>query len=336
MPVLDLSSLLAPLAGDAPCGADLEYDPASAALHEAAAGKPERQYDKVYPAEPADWVTVHELALALAMRSRDLRVAVWLIRSGARFEGFEAAAQGLALLHGLVERHWDHVHPQLDPSDGNDPTTRVNVIAQLVHDAVLGDLRAASLTNVRGAVTVRELELSFGHAEPLPGESVPTEVGITPAVAALQAQSPGLAQAMSGALASAQALGKLLDDRLGATHSPDLRALFKLLQCLADAGRAAQAGAPTGAPAASDAAGHRVAASAAVPAPLNAIQSREDAIRVLGRVCEWIERNEPSHPAPLLIQRARRLMQKNFIDIIRDLVPDGLGQIEKLAGPGRE
>jgi len=57
---------------------------------------------------------------------------------------------------------------------------------------------------------------------------------------------------------------------------------------------------------------------------------------MLQRVSEWIERNEPSNPAPLLIQRAQRLMKKNFMEIIRDLVPEGLGQIEKLAGPGRE
>jgi type VI secretion system protein ImpA len=49
-------------------------------------------------------------------------------------------------------------------------------------------------------------------------------------------------------------------------------------------------------------------------------------------VCEWLERNEPSNPAPLLIRRSQRLMTKSFIDIIRDLVPDGLSQVEKLAG----
>jgi len=49
-------------------------------------------------------------------------------------------------------------------------------------------------------------------------------------------------------------------------------------------------------------------------------------------VCEWIERNEPSHPAPLLIKRAQRLMTKNFFEIIRDLAPDGLDSVEKIAG----
>ena len=65
MPDLDIDSLLAPLSGDAPCGADLEYDPAFQQMQEAAAGKPERQYEKLYPAEPPDWPAVRELALAL-------------------------------------------------------------------------------------------------------------------------------------------------------------------------------------------------------------------------------------------------------------------------------
>ena len=49
-------------------------------------------------------------------------------------------------------------------------------------------------------------------------------------------------------------------------------------------------------------------------------------------MCEWIEHNEPSNPAPLLIRRAQRLMSKSFIDIIRDLAPGGVDEIEKLAG----
>ena len=46
----------------------------------------------------------------------------------------------------------------------------------------------------------------------------------------------------------------------------------------------------------------------------------------------WIERNEPSNPAPLLIRRAQRLMGKSFLEIIRDLAPAGIDQIENIAG----
>lgn len=332
MPALDLESLLAPLPGDAPCGANLEYDPAFQALEEAAAGKPERQYDKVYPAEPPDWPAVRELALGLATRTRDLRIAVWLARSGARVEGFGAALQGLQLLHGLIERHWEQVHPLLDANDHNDPTARLTALAPLTHDAGLADLRAAGLVPVRGALTVRELELAFGNAEPRPGESVPTRDGATPAVAAAQAQFAGLAEGMAQGAELALAIEKSLDARLGAAHSPDLAPLRKLLDDVAAAGRVAQGGAEAG----TDAAEGAAAVGAPAAKPAGAIQSREDAIRMLQRVCEWIERNEPSNPAPLLIQRAQRLMKKNFLEIIRDLVPEGLSQIEKLAGPGRE
>ena len=72
-------------------------------------------------------------------------------------------------------------------------------------------------------------------------------------------------------------------------------------------------------------------AAVGVAAP-GSIRTREDVVRTLDRVCDWIEKNEPTNPAPLLIRRAQRLMSKSFLDIIRDLAPDGLSQIENLAG----
>jgi type VI secretion system protein ImpA len=333
MPDLDIDSLLAPLPGAGPCGANLEYDPGFLALQEAALGKSERQYGAtIIPAEPPDWPTVREQAFALAARTRDLRVAAWLTRAAAHVDGFAGAVQGLRLLRGLLEHYWEQVHPVLDPNDELDPTARLNALYPLHHESGLSDLRAAGLTNARGSITVRDLELAFGRADPLPGEPVATEAGATPAVAAAQAQSPHLAAAMAGGLEAVQAISKLLDARLGTDRSPDLTPLSRLMQCVAQAGRRAQGEAPLP----SDAAVGAQSSAGANVRPQGGIQSREDAIRALQGVSDWIERNEPSNPAPLLIQRAQRLMKKNFLEIIRDLVPEGLGQIEKLAGPGRE
>jgi type VI secretion system protein ImpA len=333
MPDLDIDSLLAPIAGDGPCGVDLEYNPAFLALIEVAAGKPERQSGAtIVPAAPPEWSDVREQALALAERTRDLRLGVWITRSAAHTDGLDGAVRGLQLLRGLIERYWDHVHPMLDASDGNDPTARLSALSPLIHAAGLNDLRAAGLTSARGAVTVRDLELAFGHVEPLPGEAAPTEEGIAPAVGAAIAQTPALAATMASGLEAVQAMSRTLEDKLKPTPSLDFEPLIKLMQCVAKAGIVAQGGtvaAADGADAAPGAAG--VAARQS-----GAINSREDAIRTLQRVCEWIERNEPTSPAPLLIQRAQRLMKKNFMEIIRDLLPDGLGQIEKLAGPGHE
>ena len=49
-------------------------------------------------------------------------------------------------------------------------------------------------------------------------------------------------------------------------------------------------------------------------------------------MCDFLERTEPSNPAPLLIKRALRLLDRSFIDIIQDLAPESFEQIERLAG----
>ena len=325
----EFEPLLTPLAADAPCGADLEYDPAFLALQEAGAVKPEQQYgDTLIAAQEPDWEAVNDQARQLALRTRDLRVAVWLVRSGARLTGLSGAVRGLQLVQALVDRHWEHLHPQLDATDNDDPTARVNALQPLLHaNAGLADLRAASLTGRRGALTVRDLELALGHAEPAPGEIVATEEGALKGVAAAIAASPELAQLMPAGLEAVRGLVESLDRRLTSTQALDFGPLRTLLQCVADAAARAtgtEAPATPGAPA--------LPREALPGASGIAIASREDVIRALERACEWIERNEPSNPAPLLIRRSQRLMSKNFIDIVRDLIPDGVDQVEKLAG----
>ena len=71
-------------------------------------------------------------------------------------------------------------------------------------------------------------------------------------------------------------------------------------------------------------------------ASLGAVTRREDAIRLLDLVIEYYERNEPSSPLPLLIARARRLADKGFLDLLRDLAPDGFGQAERVFGTPEE
>jgi len=334
MPDFDVESLLSPLMGDAPCGVDLEYDPAFLALQQAGAGRPEQQYgDTVIAAEDPDWAAVHEAALQLAARTRDLRLAVWLTRSGARLDGWPGALRGLQLVRGLLERQWEQVHPQLDASEGNDPTARLNALMPLAHAEGLADARAASLTGGRGGPTVRQVELALGRVDPAPGETVPTPQGLIEGLAAAATQTPALADSWQAGVAAVQGIEAVIDQRAPA-QGPDFAPLRRLLQHVAEAARQAVPAAGDPSNAAPAAAGTNGAA--AQSQAVGGINSREDAIRALTRVCEWIERNEPSHPAPLLIRRAQRLMSKNFIDIVRDLVPDGVSQIERLAGIGNE
>ena len=53
---------------------------------------------------------------------------------------------------------------------------------------------------------------------------------------------------------------------------------------------------------------------------------------MIDKVCLYFERNEPSSPVPLLLQRAKRLISKDFLEILRDLTPDGVSQAELIGG----
>jgi type VI secretion system protein ImpA len=68
-------------------------------------------------------------------------------------------------------------------------------------------------------------------------------------------------------------------------------------------------------------------------ASLGPITTRAEAMRLLELVRDYYARYETSSPLPLLIERAMRLADKDFMDILRDLAPDGLGQAQNIAGP---
>jgi type VI secretion system protein ImpA len=329
----DTDALLQPLGDAAPSGPDLEYDPRFAELDLLGAGKPERQYgDKLYPAEAPEWATVQEQALVLAQDTRDLRVAVWLTRSAARTHGLAGASAGLSLVHGLLVQRWDDVHPQLDASDNNDATMRVGALGPLTApEAAMADLRAATLVPVRGSLTWRDLELGLGRAEAGPDEPVPTETGVLHALQNLLQEHDSLRATIDQLCLAADGIHSLLEERLGSGHHADLTPLKRLADVLKTAVARVSGHAPDEADGSTQ--GLLGAGGAGATGAIGGLASRADVVRQLDRICEWIERHEPTNPAPILIRRAQRLMNKSFIEIMRDLAPDGVAQIENLAGP---
>jgi type VI secretion system protein ImpA len=333
---IDVDALLAPLSDDAPSGADLEYDAAFLALDEASRGKAEQQFgDTVIAATEPDWRVMKEQALLLFERTRDVRVAIQLMRAGARLAGFGSFASGLALVHGLLERHWDTLHPQLDASDNNDPTMRLNALDPLADDdTVVADLRAAPLGSTRTSITVRQIELAFGKVDPLPGEAAPSEAGVLQGITDAGGDTAALLAAMAASHEHVRGIEAIIGAKVGASRGPDLKVLRSVTEALSRAAQAARGESGAGEPGGNDAG--VAGGSSARGGMSGSIATRDDALKALDRVCEWIERHEPTNPAPLLIRRAKRLMTKNFMDIIRDLAPDGVSQVELIAGKDSE
>jgi len=62
------------------------------------------------------------------------------------------------------------------------------------------------------------------------------------------------------------------------------------------------------------------------------VQSRQDVVRLLQRICEYYERTEPSSPLPLLLRRAQRLAEMDFLQIVDELTPSMRAQLEPIVG----
>ena len=334
--MIDVDGLVAPLGEENPCGDNLEYDPEFLALEEAARGKPEREIGGArIDAEEPDWRDVEQRAVALLSRTRDLRPAMLLTRALTRNDGVRGLAQALEYAARLVDERWDHLHPQLDPEDGNDPIMRVNALSALVDDSgLIRDLRAAQFASAPGvgACTVRDAQVALGLLEA--GDQQPA-FGQSQIEGMLRdGAARGEGNYAQQALDHLRRLVRTLDERTGTAQALDVAPLIYALTPLAkmyassvgtgEAGGGAEAG---------DAAAGAMSAGASAPGEL---RSREDAIRLLTKVCEFIERTEPTSPAPLLIRRAQRLMTMNFVDIMREMAPEGIDSISKIAGLGLE
>lgn len=352
MSQIDVDSLLKEMSAEAPCGEDLEYDPEFGEMERAAQVKSEQQIgDTVIPAQEVDWPDIKKRTTELFSRTKDLRVAIFLTQSLLHTEGFSGLRDGLALIQGLLEQYWEAVHPQLDPDDNNNPTLRVNILSSLcAPDSMLHSIREAILLNskVFGRLSLRDILISSGKLS-LPSSSSEKPVESSTIDAAfMDAQLDELqstAEAIHQSIESAKTIESLLMDKVGVEQMADFSALPNLLKeaqhIMSEhlvsrgvgepgAGETEVTADGSDAPA-NDAAG--ASTSQAVSQSVSGqINSREDVIRVLDMACDYFKRHEPSSPVPLLLQRAKRLVAKDFLEILRDLTPAGVTQAEDICG----
>lgn len=333
--MIDIEAFLAETAEQPPCGPNLEYDPAFIALGTLAQRKAEQQFgNTVIPAEEPDWRRVDEAAQELLQRSKDLRIAILQMRAWTNLEGLAGFNAGLALLTGLIERYWDNLLPPLDADEDNDPLFRLNTLAPLSDpDMLLGDLRAAPILTSRaaGPLSLRDLELHQGRLAPRDGETPLGETQLRGMIEAAVQETPDALAPAARMLPAIRELSNALTQHVG-ERAPDLSPLLaaaQLIGPLASSHHDTNDEAPTVQAAAEQ---NTAAAATTVAGRPTGISSRQDVRAVLDMACEFLERTEPSNPAPLLLRRAQAMLDKDFITIMRELTPDGLRQAEIIAG----
>lgn len=342
MSVIDLDSLLRPISEENPCGENLEYSPVFMELEQALDAVPPPMFEAKKKEEDKgrNWEDVRDKAIEFFEQSKDLRITLVLIRALLGADGLVGFQQGVALLGGLVDAYWEQIHPQVTPED---EVYRTNILAGLVDSqTITAAVRTAPLVTARGygSFSLRDTELASGAVAAPEGAEVPKIEEINGAfmeadidtlqrdvaagrqvIADLDALAAPLAQ--KGVELSSEHLSRLKDalrDMLEVLASNLAKRGVEMESTLDDAKAAADATA--GGP----------ASVIPQPQPSGGIQSRADVIRQLDRICEYLEKNEPSSPVPLLLHRAKRLVSKNFMEIINDMAPDGVAQAKLIGG----
>jgi type VI secretion system protein ImpA len=354
----DTVMTLADLSDDAPSGENLEFDPDFSALDRACQGKPEAQYgDTIIPAVPPEWKEAQPLAESLLERTRDLRVLALYAMTRLNLSGIPAFAEVVSQIRHQVEERWESVHPQLDPEDDNDPTLRANALFRLQDPSwvmrVLRDLPLAT-TPQTGPVTWRDISIHEGSLEAEEGVEKMSEAFIRGAFGKTNPERlAALTAAVVQLIADLNAIPAAFDQHAGYGTGPDLSGIAKLLTDIqqklrryepaADAPDAAEETTDEGGGAdfAAEDAGDggdvvRVRSGRRGGVDLRsitAVSKRDDAVYLLELASAYFRNNEPSSPLPMLIDRARRLATMEFMDILRDLAPDGLMQAQTIAGP---
>jgi type VI secretion system protein ImpA len=117
MPLPD--DLLNPIEGPNPSGANLRYNPVYDKIKEA-----RREEDQPPPGmterdrKTADNSLVIKLTTdTLTTKTKDLQLAAWLTEALLKQKGFSGLRDGLAVCHGLVEKFWDTVYPEIEDGD---------------------------------------------------------------------------------------------------------------------------------------------------------------------------------------------------------------------------
>jgi len=345
---VEIESYLMEIQADNVSGEDLEYDADFIALEQDAQGKEEQiMGDSVIEAEAPNWLAVLKKAELLLRRTHDLRIFVYYLRALTQTQGYLGLADGMQLLKRASEKFWSSMHPQLDPDDDNDPTERINILMSLCDfETFLNPLQNMVLIESKGigSFSLKDIQIANGSiiaTKTMEDLDLPQLATIDAAFQECDADELiANANAVAAILTDLNQLESYITEQVGVNDAPsftEVRDVLKTINTIfsehiekrginnADEGLEAEISDEQN----EDLAGSNKSEKAVVP---HGINNDQDVLKALNLICEYYKKNEPSSPVPILIERVTRLVGKGFLEVIQDLAPNGVEQVEFLRG----
>ncbi|MDO9360333.1 MAG: type VI secretion system protein TssA [Polaromonas sp.] len=347
----DTEALLAPIAGVAPAGASMRYDPLYLGIvqsrQEDDPSLPMGDWER--PLKKADWkAAAANCTQLLGKSSKDFQAAAWLCESWTHLHQVDGFTAAVDVLTGLVERYWDTAHPLIE--DGDDDaraatfvwmnenlplTLKLHITLLHVPDRIPS---AISLADWDQAL-IADNQKSDEKKKPNPagGNPVTREDLTSSANGKNLLGLIALKTRLQVAAGKWDALAQMLDGKMG-TNPPSIARVGEMLRRIERAATSLIDGrspvqtppqTPVQAPTHSTeeqtmnaVASNQDEAAGVASAVLQTghINSREDAYRLLEAVAEYLQKAEPHSPTPYLVKRAVSWGRMSLADLMQEVV----------------
>lgn len=335
------------------CGSNLEDNSGFQNFFFESEGTPERfDGQSTSPAEPPDWRSVKKQATEYLKQTRDLKLLSILAQSVLNTEGiikFEQCLNGIA---NLVEHQWLPLYPSLDEDDG-DPLERISALGHLSDKAfIVNTLKTIPIvqSKVFGNITLQIVDrASDPHIT-----KIDSDLDIAQVKGVFKdSNSDEIFQIYNAVTLSVTHLNRINQafiENAGNEYNVNFDVTTDVLTHLANTlkkfGNIKEQTVEANVEVVDETASSNTSSTSTVSTitsgavmttpSFNSVDmkltSRQDVERCFELICTYYNEFEPSSPIPILVNRSKKLVNLDFLEIVKDIFPDALEQVHKLGG----
>lgn len=324
---LEIEALLAPVSDADRAGPDLAYDPQRHEIEQAFEASVSIDTNGASPQDvDVDWRRIIVMIADQSSRTKDVWLAVYLARAGARADRLDVVETGARYLAGLLDRFWKDAHPRLEEYGVEGRTGACDTLASFRE--FIGPMRSVTLIEHprHGSFTGEDLRRFERGGDAEPG------YGAFRATLEEPASVAGLSQAVLQ-FGTIETLFRTVDAALAEHAGTGAGASFAALhQALSEIRNAAETFLPRPAPTDEAFPADSVGETTAMDedALRGGVRSRADVARVLDLAIDYYRRSEPQSPVPFLLARAREWINRDFMEVLEDIAPAAVSDARAL------
>jgi len=287
--------------------------------------------------EGVDWRLMYSRCEDLVKQTKDVRVYVFLAQAALHLKKLAGFAASFQLITTTLTDHWDDTYPKLDDAKDETPW-RIMTLNELSGEVFINLLSSMPVveSKLAGNFTLRDIKLAKGDIQLIEGsEEKIQEIGLIGAA---------FKESSQDALVSALALVNQIQDNIehlqnqlsasDVSHSrygwDKLKADLNYLSILYSEHIVHDVVAEENLSVNDE--NNSDSKDMAVITKNSGIENRSDVLEALSKITEYYSQYEPSSPVPILVERTKKLVTMDFMSIMKELSPDGVKQVELIAG----